>query len=278
MKKSKVELAAGFDAVLRAKIPTIVPGVVDAATARLVELHNFPLALISGSITTLSLLALPDDGNLTSTQLVEHVRRISSACNIGLVVDIDNGYGNVKECANLAHALAEAGAGAIIIEDAVPTVSSINPTPLRLENLEAKIRACKEVFGKSGPRLFARTNARTINSVAECAERLASYGDAGADGIFLFGPASPMELLEVHRRVDLPQVAVLPNNADQLGVFRQNFGSSGVKVVLAPRSAYQAALGAFDATLEHLNMRPFQIQEGVPSISAERMQQVYQSP
>ncbi len=237
---------------LALEAPTVVPGVVDAVTARLLELNGFRIGILPGSMAALSLAAQPDEGLITSEQLIGATRRISTATELSLLVDIDNGYGSLQHTASLAEELAQSDIAGLILEDGIIPPPAVGPCVHPPEDVVEKIRAVKSIFGSSGPVLVARTNARSTFPLENCIERLSRYKDAGADAVFLFRPTHLDDLQAIGSRIKLPQIAVLPKTHPHPHQFIEELTQCAVKIALVPSVCYLAALSAFNATLVEL--------------------------
>lgn len=238
------------------KAPTVVPGVVDAATARLLELNGFRIGIFPGSIAALSLAAQPDEGLITSDQLIRATRRISTATVISLLVDIDNGYGNLQHTTSLAEELAQSNIAGVILEDGIIPPPAVGPSVHPPEDIAEKIRAIKSIFGSSGPVLVARTNARPTFPMQDCIDRLSRYKDAGADAVFLFRPTHLDDLQAIRSTIKLPQIAVLPKTHPHPRQLLEELTQCAVKIALAPSVCYLAALSTFNAVLVGLKDNP----------------------
>ena len=69
----------------------LVPGVYDAASAKIAEHAGFPAAAVGGFSISATLLGRPDVGYLTMTELTYVVSQITRRSSIPLIVDIDTG-------------------------------------------------------------------------------------------------------------------------------------------------------------------------------------------
>src|SRR5262249_27026860 len=99
--------------------PLVLPGVYDALSAMLAELAGFPVIFLSGYCLSATRLAQPDLGLLTQTEVIEAARRIISAVDRPLIVDIDTGYGNAFNVERTIDELIRIGAAGAFLEDQV---------------------------------------------------------------------------------------------------------------------------------------------------------------
>src|SRR3972149_3723324 len=94
----------------------LLPGVYDALSARLAVNAGFRAIYLSGSALAMSQFGYPDIGLLTMTEVMEQARRITSAVDVPVVVDIDTGYGNVVNVRRAIREAEAAGVAAVQIE------------------------------------------------------------------------------------------------------------------------------------------------------------------
>lgn len=97
----------------------VVPGAVDALTARLVAEAGFPAVYATGAGIANAAFGLPDLGLITMTEMAEQVRRICQAVDLPVIADADTGYGNPLNVIRTVQTLEAAGVAAIQIEDQV---------------------------------------------------------------------------------------------------------------------------------------------------------------
>lgn len=186
--------------VLERHAPLILPSVADALTARLVELAGFPAYQIGGFALTAAMHAYPD---IDLEQFAENhtkAQEIIEACDLPVLVDADDGYGDVKNVTRTVRGYERIGASALFIEDQKPPKRCghmSGKTVVPPEFMEAKIRAA--VAARSTPDFFllARTDAIEPNGLEDAIERGKRYLDAGADGIYVEGPRTRQELEKV---------------------------------------------------------------------------------
>ncbi len=99
--------------------PLQVAGAINAYTARLAEATGFRALYLSGGGVAANSLGLPDLGITTMEDVLTDVRRITGACPLPLLVDIDTGWGSAFNIARTIRSMINAGAAAVHIEDQV---------------------------------------------------------------------------------------------------------------------------------------------------------------
>jgi 2-methylisocitrate lyase-like PEP mutase family enzyme len=189
--------------LLKQHAPLLLPAACDALTAKLVELAGFPAYQIGGFALDGSRFGFPD---MDVTRLGEKssvVRDIIYACDLPVLVDCDDGYGDEKSVVHTVHTYDDIGASAIFIED--------QKAPKRCGHMGGKevvdpkqmvnkIRAAKSAR-RNADRLFilARTDALAVNGVDDAIRRGEMYLKAGADGVYVEGPETVKQLRQIGR-------------------------------------------------------------------------------
>lgn len=158
----------------------IVPCIYDCASARAVEMCNFPVMLLSGGESSMSHNGVIDYGFTNLTDIEHVVSRISQTSSIPLIADIEDGFGGPLAVYRSAKILAAAGAAAIQLEDAGDMEDYMSVLPR--EKYMAKVRAAVEALKGTDCLLIARTNCDPDDaaSMKEGCERLQQALDEGA--------------------------------------------------------------------------------------------------
>src|SRR5438094_3934996 len=95
----------------------MLPGVPNAATARLVERAGFDAVYISGAGMANSTAGVPDIGLLTLSEVVQLAGYVANAIDIPAIVDADTGFGGAENVARTVRELERAGLAGCHIED-----------------------------------------------------------------------------------------------------------------------------------------------------------------
>ena len=99
--------------------PLQVVGAINAYSAMLAERVGYKSLYLSGAGVANASFGLPDLGMTSLDDVLEDVRRITSASSLPLLVDIDTGWGGAFNIARTIKAMTRAGAAAVHIEDQV---------------------------------------------------------------------------------------------------------------------------------------------------------------
>jgi methylisocitrate lyase len=102
---------------LVAKGQVFTPCVWDCYSAKAAEMAGFDAILLSGASLGFSMSGVPDLGLHNQEELVWATDRIADYSPLPLIIDADDGFGDVVNVYRTCHRLAKAGAAAILIED-----------------------------------------------------------------------------------------------------------------------------------------------------------------
>lgn len=157
----------------------LVPCVYDCASARAVEMCNFPVMLLSGGEVSISRNGVIDYGFTNLNDLEEVVSRVAQTTSIPLIADIEDGFGGPLAVYRAARRLSRAGAAAIQLEDSADMEESTKILPR--DKYMAKVRAALEALEGSDCLLIARSNADPNDpaQMQEGCERLQQAIDEG---------------------------------------------------------------------------------------------------
>jgi 2-methylisocitrate lyase-like PEP mutase family enzyme len=241
---------------------TVVPGVYDGISARLVERQGFETGFLSGAGVSNSRLAQPDVGFLTLPDIADQSREITDAVDIPIWVDADTGYGNAVNVHRTIRKLANAGAAAVMIEDqAWPKRCGhmAGKSVVPFDEAVTKIEAAADARDEHAPNMLlkARTDATEPDGLDEAIERLNAFADAGADVVFADALRSEADIRRVAADVDAPLsvnmgFGVRSRPTTPL-IPAARLEEMGVGVVIYPRLITAAATAGMKRGLEELS-------------------------
>ena len=108
-----------FRDAIKNNSPLIIPGAINAYSAKLAERANHKAIYLSGSGVAAASYGLPDLGVTSLDDVVIDAKRITDATDLPLLVDIDTGWGGSEEISNTIVEMENAGVAAVHIEDQV---------------------------------------------------------------------------------------------------------------------------------------------------------------
>lgn len=191
--------------------PLLLPVAHDALTARLVQRAGFDAYSIGGFALVGARFGIPDIGLVGLSEMASGVRDIMSVCDLPVMVDGDDGYGDVKNVTRTIRTYEQLGVSAIFIEDQVAPKRCghmAGKDVIATELMEAKLRAAAAARDSKDTFLVARTDARAVLGLDEALRRAERYLKAGADGVFVEAPQTVEELRIVGERFgSVPQIA-----------------------------------------------------------------------
>jgi 2-methylisocitrate lyase-like PEP mutase family enzyme len=190
--------------------PLVLPGAHDALSALLIKEAGFKGFFIGGFQTAGARYGLPDIGLCQLGEFGAAFRDIIGACDLPVLVDADNGYGDVKNVVHLLHTYERMGVQALFMEDQVSPKRCGHMAGKRVvpaEEMETKIRALAQNRLNPDTFIVARTDARALHGMDEALRRAERYVRAGADGIFIESMLNEEEMARAVRAVDTAHVA-----------------------------------------------------------------------
>jgi 2-methylisocitrate lyase-like PEP mutase family enzyme len=242
-----------FRALLQSEKPLVLIGAYDALGARLIADAGCKGLFIGGFSVVGARYGVPDVGLRAFADIAAAVRDILNACDLPAFVDIDDGYGDVKNVIQTVQTYERMGVAAMMLEDQTwpkrcGHLAGKNVVPV--EAMEAKVRAAASERLDPTTFLFARTDARAVHGLDDAMRRAERYLRAGADGLFVEAPESIEELARIGRAFDVPLVAnpleggktplLSPAEFAELGFSVIPYG---ITLVLHAANAMKAAIG-----------------------------------
>src|SRR5215469_9665187 len=247
---------ARFRAALAAERPLQVPGTICAYHARLAARSGYKAIYLSGGGVAAGSLGLPDLGISNLDDVLTDVRRITDACPLPLLVDVDTGFGaSAFNVARTVKSLIKAGAAGIHIEDQVGAKRCGHRPGKELVSKPEMVDRIKAAVDARTDRDFvvmARTDALAVEGLASAIERARACVEAGADMIF---PEAITDLTMYRQFADAVGVPILANITEfgKTPLFTlDELRSAGVAIALYPLSAFRAMNKAALGVYRHL--------------------------
>ena len=192
----------------------VMPGAHDALTARIVEQTGFKAVTIGGYSASASLLGQPDLSFLTLTEMVDCIHRIVGAVDIPVFTDGDTGHGGVLNVRRTVKEIERTGAAGLFIEDQVfpkRCGHMLDKQVIEKKEMVAKVKAAVDARVDNDFVIMARTDALSVNGLADAIERANLFRQAGADLIFVEAPTTVEQMRMIIAQVDAP---ILANNIE----------------------------------------------------------------
>jgi 2-methylisocitrate lyase-like PEP mutase family enzyme len=207
---SRPSFRQALDRAVAEKRLLVIPGAYDALSALLIERAGFDTLFVGGFPVAGARYGVPDIGLKGFSDIATAVRDIIAACDVPVLVDIDDGYGDVKNAVHTVQSYERMGASAVFLEDqAWPKRCGhmAGKKVVPAEMMEAKIKATMAERLDPETLICVRTDARAVLGFDEALRRAERYIRAGAEAIFVEAPESVAELERLARAFDVPQFA-----------------------------------------------------------------------
>ena len=237
----------GLRHALTLESPLQIVGTINAYSALLAKRAGFRAIYLSGAGVANASLGLPDLGITNLADVAEDVCRITDACDLPLLVDIDTGWGSAFNIERAIKTLIKAGAAGVHIEDQVQAKRCGHRPKKELTSTEEmcdRIKAAMDAKNDKNFVVMARTDALAIEGLEKSIERIHAYIAAGAEMIFFEGATDLDQYKKVTTACSVPVLA----NITEFGVTplytKEELEKAGIKLILYPLSAFRAMSAA----------------------------------
>lgn len=227
--------------------PLQIVGTINAYSALLAKRAGYHAIYLSGAGVANASYGLPDLGMTNLENVAEDVRRITSVCDLPLLVDIDTGWGNAFCIARAIKTMIKSGAAAVHMEDQVQAKRCghrPNKEIVSTEEMCDRIKAAVDARTDKEFVIMARTDALAAEGLDGAIDRMQQYVEAGADMIFFEGVTDIKQYQDATQRVRAPMLA----NITEFGVTplftRDELKAAGIQLILYPLSAFRAMSAA----------------------------------
>ncbi|MBD8513572.1 methylisocitrate lyase [Photobacterium sp. WH77] len=235
--------------------PLQVVGTINPYCAMMAKQVGHQAIYLSGGGIANASYGLPDLGITTLNDVTEDVRRITAACDLPMLVDIDTGFGGAFNIARTIREMERAGAAAVHMEDQVAQKRCghrPNKAIVSQAEMVDRIKAAVDARQDDSFVIMARTDALAVEGMDAAIERAIACVEAGADMIF---PEAMISLEQYRQFVDAVKVPVLANITEfgATPLFScEELAAQGVDMVLYPLSAFRAMNKAALNVYQHL--------------------------
>lgn len=252
---------AKFRKAVKDNDPLQIVGTVNPYCAMMAKNIGHQAIYLSGGGIANASYGLPDLGITTLNDVLVDVDRITNACDLPLLVDIDTGFGGAFNIARTIKAMEKAGAAAIHMEDQVAQKRCghrPNKAIVSQQEMVDRVKAAADARVNEEFVLMARTDALAVEGIDSAIERAIACVDAGADMIF----PEAMNSLEQYVKFSTAlqsatgkHVPILANITEfgQTPLFGcDELAQHSVDMVLYPLSAFRAMNKAAEMVYSHL--------------------------
>jgi methylisocitrate lyase len=245
---------AKFKKALQEEKPLQIVGAINANHALLAKRAGYRAIYLSGGGVAAGSLGVPDLGITILEDVLTDVRRITSVCDLPLLVDADTGFGpSAFNIGRTVKDLIKAGAAAMHIEDQVQAKRCghrPNKEIVSEGEMVDRIKAAVDARTDSDFCIMARTDSIAIEGLDAAIERATAYIEAGADLVF----PEAIRDLESYKKFSAAVGKPILANITEFGLTplftRDELGASGVGMILYPLSAFRATNKAAENVYE----------------------------
>lgn len=180
-----------------------LPAAHDALSAKLITRAGFVAYQVGGFALEGARFGVPDIDLIRLGEKAAAVREIIGVSELPVLVDCDDGYGDVKNVSHTVNVYEEMGVSAIFIEDQKPPKrcghmagKEVIPPEEMAEKLRAAAAARSD---KDSMFIIARTDSEEVNGLDDAIRRCERYLKAGADAIYIEAEHSEKDLKRIAR-------------------------------------------------------------------------------
>ena len=243
------------------KEPLSIFGTINAYSSILAKRNGAKSIYLSGSGVAAASFGLPDLGFTKLEDVVEDARRISSACDLPLLVDVDTGFGSLNSIKNTVKLLEKENVAAIHIEDQVDLKRCghrPNKKLVSIAEMQDRIKAAVDARTDDDFVIMARSDALAVENKEMLIERINSYIQVGADMIFPEALVSLDEYKKIAMECSVPILANITEFGKTPLFSKKELHDVGVSMILYPLTAFRAMSKAAEKIYKELSVNDSQ--------------------
>ncbi len=238
------------------KEPLSIFGTVNAYSSVLAKKNGVKSIYLSGSGVAAASFGLPDLGFTKLEDVVEDARRITSACDLPLLVDVDTGFGSLNSIQKTVKMMEKENVAAIHIEDQVDLKRCghrPNKKLVSITEMQDRIKAAVDARIDDDFVIMARSDALAVENEEMLLERINSYIEVGADMIFPEALVSLDGYKKIAQESSVPILANITEFGKNPLFSKKELHDAGVSMVLYPLTAFRAMSKAAEKIYKELS-------------------------
>lgn len=238
------------------KEPLSIFGTVNAYSSVLAKKNGVKSIYLSGSGVAAASFGLPDLGFTKLEDVVEDARRITSACDLPLLVDVDTGFGSLNSIQKTVKMMEKENVAAIHIEDQVDLKRCghrPNKKLVSITEMQDRIKAAVDARTDDDFVIMARSDALAVENEEMLLERINSYIEVGADMIFPEALVSLDGYKKIAQESSVPILANITEFGKTPLFSKKELHDAGVSMVLYPLTAFRAMSKAAEKIYKELS-------------------------
>lgn len=251
-------MGSRFKTAVKDNKPLQVLGAVNAYSAMLAQTAGANAIYLSGAGVANSSYGLPDLGMTSLPEVLEDARRITEACSLPLLVDVDTGWGHAFNIARTVKLMEKTGVAAIHIEDQVLAKRCghrPNKAIVSIKEMADRIKAAVDARQDPDFVIMARTDAYAVEGMNAAIERAELCVELGADMIFPEAMTALDEYQKFTQHIKVPVLANITEFGKTPLFTREELARAGISLILYPLSAFRAmsfaALQTYKIIVQH---------------------------
>lgn len=190
--------------------PFIAADCYSALTARIIQHVGFSAGYMGGHATGMMHYAIPDNGVLTTAEMIDQASRVAESVDIPIVVDADQAGESIADVHRTIRRFERVGVAGIHMEDEItPKHSTFDGPLMSMADMQARISVAAEARHDPDFVLIARCDefysvgGGGSGSLEEAIRRGVAYAEAGAD-VFLPTMATEDQISAIVAEVPIP--------------------------------------------------------------------------
>ena len=238
------------------KEPLSIFGTVNAYSSVIAKKNGVKSIYLSGSGVAAASFGLPDLGFTKLEDVVEDARRITSACDLPLLVDVDTGFGSLNSIQKTVKMMEKENVAAIHIEDQVDLKRCghrPNKKLVSITEMQDRIKAAVDARIDDDFVIMARSDALAVENEEMLLERINSYIEVGADMIFPEALVSLDGYKKIAKESSVPILANITEFGKTPLFSKKELHHVGVSMILYPLTAFRAMSKAAEKIYKELS-------------------------
>lgn len=239
--------------MVTARRAVVVPGVIDALAARVVDEMGFEALCLASAASRNRVLGRPDVAGADVVDLADRIAQVREVTDRPLVVDDPLVAADGERLRLALGRIVRAGADALVLRDA--DVDRPGPTHAPLVSpavMAQRVSRAVDARLHEDTLVVARTEARGVEGFDAAVDRAGLYAEAGADVVAVAGAHDVAEVERLPGLLEVPMLTDLAAPGWPAHLPRDRLEASGYALVLSPDLVLRAALLGMRHVLGHL--------------------------
>lgn len=251
--------------ILKEEAPLIVPIAHDALSARLIERAGFKAYSVGGFALAAFRYCLPDVGLTSFGEFAQGVRDIMMGSSLPLIVDGDDGYGDVKNVTRTVETYEAMGVAGLVLEDQTNPKRCGHMAGKSVVDLDVATRKLEAALAaRHDPSFFicGRTDARSVTGLDDAIARAKRFVEIGVDAVIVEAPQSVEELRRIGGEIDAIQFANMAEAGRTPIVPPKDLKAMGYSIIVYPGTLLLRVVKTIEDALKDLRAETLELPEG----------------